>query len=289
MSLNVTSNLKFSFDNQSLAYEVGDFWSWAFSNITTPVIRGVMIEFILARYLIDQVDDIVLERVLDLTRQTPCRGQLTEGLEPFYSNQPHGDVFDLQLTWGVTIEIKSTSNPENWRLNKTCRWNMAKDKNKIEKVFPAQYYILAVVEKAPDVSPTHLDLSAAEFYLCSGRTLDKNIKASQKSVGFKKFSKISMRCEFSKLVDVLYELQHQEHQRVRQLLVPGWKQSLPPSFKSNFKPLAVEASGKVTGVWYEDSNGSLINPKPISVGWVKGVKPDWRDWEAAGFKFEPEV
>ncbi|WP_052497355.1 hypothetical protein [Pseudomonas fluorescens] len=289
MSPKVTSDLKFSFDNQRLAYDVGEFWDWAFSNITTPVIRGVMIEFILARHLIDHVDDIVLGRVLDLTHQVPLPGQLAKSLAPFYSNQPHGDVFDLQLTWGVTIEIKSTSNRENWRLNKTCRWNMAKDKNKVEKVFPAQYYILAVVEKDPEVSVTHLNLSEAEFYLCSGRTLDINVEGPQKSVGFNKFSEISVRCGFSELVPVLHELQRQEHERVRNLLVPRWKQSRPPSFHSNFMPLAVEANGKVTGAWYQGGSGALSNPTAIDVRWVDGANPDWRDWEAVGFKYEPEI
>jgi hypothetical protein len=281
-------HLKFSFDDQALDIGIEDFWRWAYSFITTPVIRGVMIEFLLVRHLIDHVDDIVLSRVHDLTCQSPQKGQLAESLKPFYSKQPHGDVFDLQLTWGVTVEIKSTSNRKNWRLNKTRRWNMAEDKNKGEKVFPAQYYILAVVEKDPQEDGTHLNIPEAEFYLCSGRALDLKMKSSQKSVGFKRFSEISERCCFNDLVDKLYTLQHQEYQRVRKLLAPDWKQSSPPSFNSNFIPLATEENGKVTGAWYQGKSGALSKRAAIDVRWVDGAKPDWRDWEAAGFKYEPK-
>lgn len=287
--MKVTPNLTFTFDTQNLTYTVEDFWSWAFSSITTPVIRGVMIEFILARYLIDNADKIVRKRVLDLSDQVPAEGQLSQSLAPFYSSQPHGDVFDLQLTWGVTIEIKSTSNPENWKLNKTCRWNMKQNKNKAEKVFPAQYYILAVVENEPLASPTRLILRDAEFYLCSGRTLDSKVKQTQKSVGFNRFAALSKKCSFSELVDALHDLQDQEHQRVKKMLQPGWKQPKPPDFISNYNPLAVEANGSVTCGWYQNSNGTLINPAPIAIKWNDGEKPDWRDWEAAGFKFEPEI
>lgn len=287
MTNTVTRNLNFSFDNNPLSYNVGDFWRWAFSSITTPVIRGVMLEFILARHLMDRVDDIVLERVLDLTYQTPCHGQLTESLERVYGNQPHGDVFDLQLTWGVTVEIKSTSNRENWRLHKTCRWNMVQNRNKVEKVFPAQFYILAVVEKDPDVSSTHVNLADVEFYLCSGRSLDMHIKATQKSVGFKQFSKLSVRCNFNELVETLYALQRQEHERVRRLVEPGWKIPLPASF--DYKPLAVEANGTVTAFWHQDGNLPMIGPTAIDVPWLESISPDWRDWEAAGFKFEPQI
>ncbi|KAF1027487.1 MAG: hypothetical protein GAK37_02429 [Pseudomonas sp.] len=287
--LNINKDLKFSFDSQQLEYSVEEFWSWAFSSITTPVIRGVMVEFILAQHLIDQADQIVRKRVLDLTHQVPALGQIAKGLRDTYGSQPHGDVFDLQLTWGVTIEIKSTSNRDTWRLNKTCRWNMAKDKNKAEKIFPAQYYILAVVENDPQAGLTHLNLPDAEFYVCSGRTLDTNIKASQKSVGFSKFSKYSVRCDFRNLVPTLYELQRQEHERVSKLLIAGWKQPNPPSFTSTFYPLAVETNGAVTSGWYAGSNGTVHNVMPLHHPWAKGVTPDWRDWEAAGFKYEPEV
>ncbi|TCD24483.1 hypothetical protein E0D86_04595 [Pseudomonas sp. IC_126] len=287
MPLIVTNDLKFSFGDQKLPYSVDDFWNWAFSNITTPVIRGVMLEFILARYLMDRVDDIVLERVLDLTCQKPHRGQLTKSLEPVYACQPHGDVFDLQLTWGVTIEIKSTSNRANWRLYKTCRWNSVQNKNKAEKIFPAQYYILAVIEKDPNVSVIDVNLKDVEFYLCSGRTLDRHVSPSRKSVGYKKFSNLSIRCTFSDLVNTLYHLQRQEHERVRLLLAPGWKLPLPASFE--LKPLAVEASDTVTAIWHQDGDDTLLNATPIDVPWVEGVTPDWRDWEAAGFKYDPQV
>jgi len=175
----------------------------------------------------------------------------------------------------------------NWRLYKTCRWNSVQNKNKAEKIFPAQYYILAVIEKDPNVSAIDVNLKNVEFYLCSGRTLDRHVSPSRKSVGYKKFSNLSIRCTFSDLVNTLYHLQRQEHERVRLLLAPGWKLPLPASFE--LKPLAVEASDTVTAIWHQDGDDTLLNATPIDVPWVEGVTPDWRDWEAAGFKYDPQV
>ncbi|WP_460084785.1 hypothetical protein [Pseudomonas sp. H2_G03] len=97
---------RFSFADVGTAYTAKDFWTWAFSNMEVPVLRGVLIEYLVARHLIAHNDAIVGDTVRSLTTETPGPGDLTKSIERFYRQQPHGDVFDLQLTWGVTLEIK---------------------------------------------------------------------------------------------------------------------------------------------------------------------------------------
>ncbi|MCI0998165.1 hypothetical protein HWD95_30130, partial [Pseudomonas corrugata] len=140
----------FSMGDAITPYTANDFWQWAFSNMNVPVLRGVLIEYLVAKKLIAHCDDIVGDTVRALTTYTPRKGDLTRSIEKHYQVQPHGDVFDLQLTWGVTLEIKSTASPDNWRLNKTCRWNIMQDRNVNEVVLPTQFYI--VVQKGPAAS-----------------------------------------------------------------------------------------------------------------------------------------
>lgn len=270
-------------------YRIQDFWHWAFSSITTPVIRGVMIEYIISQYLMDEADTIVLDRVKDLTRSNPAPGQIKQSLMAFYGTQPHGDVFDLQLTWGVTVELKSSSNTDNWRLHKTCRWNQAANKNIREKVFPAQYYILAVMQAPPVIHSTTLDLAGLQFYVCSGRTLDEQVDARAASVGFSKFAKCSVKCDISQLARTLYDVQAKEHRRVRGLLMPGWKIPSAPIAAGTRLPLAIESASGVDCAWYEDDGAGLKWLADIDVAWKPHARPDWRDWESAGFKYEPPV
>ncbi len=284
-------NLQISFNKSLVGATVADFWQWAYSNIETPLIRGVLLEFALHMHLIKNIDELVLARVRRLSLQSPRPGDLEKSLLPFYKTQPHGDVFDLQLTWGVTVEIKSTSCTKNWNLKKTCRWNSIKNRNKKEKKFPAQYYILAVLGKEPSTNTTQLDFSDAIFYVCTGRALDEKVPENKKSIGFNKFTKISQKCEFSELISKLHELQSHELERVLSMLEPDWKQPTPPSYDKNYLPLAVEEDeGKnITTGWFLEKHGKLEMISPIEVKWVSNAEPDWRDWEAVGFKYEPEI
>lgn len=282
-------DLEILLDKTPIGATVTDFWHWAYSNITTPVIRGVLLEYALYRYLIKNIDKIVLERIHKISFQSPAPGDLEKSLSPFYKTQPHGDVFDLQLAWGVTIEIKSTSSTKNWRLSKTCRWSLIENKNKKEKKFPAQYYILAILEKEPSINEGQIDLTDVVFYVCTGRALDKCVHEDSKSIGFSKFSKISERCKIDSLADKLYQLQAIELQRAIEMLEPNWKQLAPPSYREKYLPLAIEKKDKTITGWFLEKQGKLENVLPVDVKWLADAEPDWRDWEAVGFKYEPQL
>ncbi|MBB4116429.1 hypothetical protein FHT80_005803 [Rhizobium sp. BK226] len=113
---------KFSIDGKTTKYDFISFWGWAYHNVDTPLLRGVLVEYLIVNFLIDHACRVVGPRIRLLTYDEPTQADLEKSLNPFYSYQPHGDLFDLQLHWGVTIEIKSTYNVETGSLKKTQWW-----------------------------------------------------------------------------------------------------------------------------------------------------------------------
>ncbi|WP_095068561.1 MULTISPECIES: hypothetical protein [Pseudomonas] len=287
----------FSFGDAATPYTASDFWSWAFSNMNVPVLRGVLIEYLVAKSLIAKCGDIVGDTVRTLTTDNPKDGDLTRSIEKHYQVQPHGDVFDLQLTWGVTLEIKSTASPQNWSLKKTCRWNIMEDKNLSERVFPAQFYILAHINSDSSFNENDLDLGAVTFHVRTGRELDALTGAKQ-SIGFNRFVGDESKrpgCRFEELPGVLLKLQTERLRLVRENMLADWKQDPAPGEREeNLLPLAIEQGEAVhlfwckkveldKGMWRCVPRGLITSP------WRPGFTPDWRDWEAAGFSYVPEV
>ncbi|WP_017527255.1 hypothetical protein [Pseudomonas fluorescens] len=285
---------RFSFADVGTAYTAKDFWTWAFSNMEVPVLRGVLIEYLVARHLIAHNDAIVGDTVRSLTTETPGPGDLTKSIERFYRQQPHGDVFDLQLTWGVTLEIKSTASPNSWRIKKTSRWNCIEDKNLKQTVFPAHFYVLAHMADDAVIKDGKLDLGAVVFHVRTGREMDA-LAGTHESVGFSTFvgEGAGVRsCSFDQLPDVLLALQTQRLADIRAKMLPDWQlEPFKHSQDQVYLPLAVEQDGKVEACWYIEfkyelggKKGRRVVPlKPIHSCWLPGVIPDWRDWEAAGF------
>ncbi|MCV4287765.1 hypothetical protein OH708_07590 [Pseudomonas capsici] len=284
----------FSFGDATTPYTASDFWGWAFSNMNVPVLRGVLIEYLVSQSLIAQCGKIADDTVKALTTFEPKEGDLTKSIQQHYQVQPHGDVFDLQLIWGMTLEIKSTASPHNWRLNKTCRWNILKDKNLVEKVFPAQYYILAHIDSDVGFNESNLDLGAVTFHVRTGRELDE-LAGTAQSIGFSKFVGDETKrpgCRFEGLAEQLLQLQTQRLALVQKNMLPGWKLApIPGREKDNLLPLAIEKSGEVQPFWSVKviPLKRVVPFETITSPWRPDFTPDWRDWEAAGFSYVPEV
>ncbi|MCL6702097.1 hypothetical protein [Pseudomonas sp. T1.Ur] len=283
----------FTFGNSATPHTANDFWQWAFSNMDVPVLRGVLIEYLVAKKLIADNDSIVGDTVRALTTYTPRKGDLTRSIEEFYQVQPHGDVFDLQLSWGVTLEIKSTRSPDNWRLNKTCRWNIIDDKNLKEAVFPAQFYILAQMDSQVSFNDSALDLGTITFHVRTGEELDI-LASKQQSLGFTKFvgdENGRRSCSYEQLPALLFGLLAERLARVQSKLIPGWKLK-PLAREGKFMPLAVEIAGTVEAGWYWQvevkGKWTAVLIEPIPSPWLPDETPGWRDWEAAGFAYVPE-
>lgn len=284
----------FSFGASATQHTANDFWRWAFSNMDVPVLRGVLIEYLVAKKLIEKCDAIVGDTVRRLTTYKPRGDDLSNSIDKFYKVQPHGDVFDLQLTWGVTVEIKSTASPENWRLHKTCRWNIIKDRNIKESVFPAQFYVLAEMKSEVAFNDSALNVGDIIFHVRTGEELDE-IARNQKSIGYAKFvgkGNQQRSCRYDDLAGVLAKLQALRLQQIEKKIQADWRLEGIQN-ESNILALAVETTQGVKAGWYKEcllKDKYLYTPiRAFQYPWLKGIEPSWRDWEAVGFSFVPEV
>lgn len=287
-----------SIENVPTGYGMFGFWTWAYSNIHVPLLRGVLIEYLIIQILIDNALTIVGSRIRSLTADCPKDGDLQESLSPFYSYQPHGDFFDIQLHWGVTIEIKSTLDTVRGSIKKKQWWGPLNGADtKGLKVFPAQYYILAELREVQDQNTIDTNIPGVRFYICKGRDLERETMRAKKptsSVSFKKVKEISVQCDFWALPNFLREFQDWDVALLKQKLDQDWIITpISPDERQRLKgrniiPVAEDVGGSIYTRWmdFTDRSGPTfvkdIEPPP----WKDGVEVDWRDWEAAGFRYE---
>lgn len=271
----------FSLGTIQTPYKASGFWGWAFSNMSVPMLRGVLIEYILVQHFIENIDYLVGHTVRTLTTWHPDKGDLEKSIRQHYASQPHGDVFDLQLTWGTTCEFKTTRAPKTWSISKTTYWNPLKDANCWTYGFPAQIYILAVLESEAKLTGNVLDLGALNFYIRTGRELDKSVGKRQ-SARFSDFSENQpVTCTFNDLIEKIAEIQKTRLTEILEKIEPGWK--LDHSAYPNAYPLAVAFPDRVQAGFYEKDTKELI--EVINVPWRTSTKPSWRDWEQVGFQY----
>ncbi|MCI0996196.1 hypothetical protein HWD95_20050, partial [Pseudomonas corrugata] len=176
-----------------------------------------------------------------------------------------------------------------------CRWNIIQDRNLNEAVFPSQFYILAQMGPAASLNDSALDLGAIVFHVRTGEELDA-LAVGQQSLGFSKFVGAENKrrsCSYDELPAVLLDLQTQRLRRIQKKLRPDWKLVPLERGDDDFLPLAVEQAGQVEAWWYWQAEvqgkWTAVPIAPIPWPWLPDETPDWRDWEAAGFAFVPEV
>lgn len=282
--------------------------NWAFSNVHAPVIRGSIIEFLLVRYLRERSDRIAGPTISKWTHDDPSGGKLNASTDPIYKNQPHMDTFDLQLHWGLTYELKSTDSPQNWTLRRTCRWSPFTRIHSTERIFPAQYYVLAVLNYDEFDYDRSLNFPDPVFYIKTGRQLDIDTKIPPEkqttehielekthynSIGFCNFKNNSATSSLTNLDIVLSRLALQEIVKQESNIHGTWQINRPEDEldnskdksqkKRNFIPFAF-ADGKCA--WFEEVDGRLNYVKSISPPeWKREAKIGWRDWESVGFRF----
>ncbi|MET4733038.1 hypothetical protein ABIE64_001746 [Thalassospira sp. MBR-102] len=247
------SQAKLRINGQECERSFSDFIDWFYHRIDTPVLRGVVLEYLLIQRLIEDADKIVSKRITSLTgAPEPTAKCLKDSLSRYYKFQPHGDVFDVQLHWGVTVEIKSTSDEEKWRLHKTSDWSIWTDKNLKSKGFQAQYYIVAKLDKSPaERGCDFINFDKVEFYILSGRELD-NRTAGKESIKLSDFTEGLQFCTLDDLAKVLGEIVDAEYKRIQKKFVPNWFISSPSRDKeATFIPLARQTRDGVDCAWYK--------------------------------------
>lgn len=247
----------------------------------------MLVEYALVQHILFHAPLIAGERVATLTRDDPT--ELRKSLERYYSTQIHGDVFDLQLHWGITFEIKSTTDPSKVSLHKTVAWGPSAGVNASLTTYPAQYYVIALMKNDIEMRDGGLHFDDIDLYVSSGRQIDK-LARGQKSIRFSKIIKGRKAVSFSSLWKALKEEIDADLKMITEKLEPNWKRpklEIDQVDGVQYIPTAMEYKDCVTLGWMQvspDSSASQV--AKIEWPWKPGVKPSGRDWEAAGFCYE---
>lgn len=272
------------------------FQRWAYSEIASPFIRGGLVEYIVIQHIRDNASDIFSERIKMTTNQVPKASDFEKLFETYYDTQPGGDVFDLQVHWGTTIEIKSTASPANWRLPLKSRWNLWDGGYRNdEKIFPAQYYVLGKMDTPPTLSGDDIVFPDMKFFVRSGRSLDKQcakegILEKRWWMTYPEFTKDVEPVAIEGLANRLKSVQAKDISKLVQRNCWEWKSIFTPSSGSKLRvPFRLEHGGDDLPLgYYEQDEESLTwtLSEPINFEWKKDIRMTWREWEAVGFKYD---
>lgn len=277
----------FSFAAHDTQRSATQFWQWAFSDTQDPMLRGLLVEYLVCQHLIDHAEHIAGPQVRRFTQDDPYRGNLTRSLRRSFEFQHAGDVTDLQLTWGLTVEIKSTAT-QRWSLKKTQCWNWLTGRNLSRKAFQANLYILAELNGTPQESGGKLDLGETRFHVLSREDLEE-LAGNRNQVGYKAYVQRSeehkQSCDYQQLPGVVQRLAHARFKQACASVAAHWR--LPDRPSGNAYPLAVQRNGVIEAGYYCGEERTLL--MPFTVAWQNGFTPDWKAWEALGMRFEPEA
>jgi len=148
---------------------VYDFWQWSFSDLMQNTTRGILAEYIVAVLL--GIDDTVRN--------------------PWFP-------FDLQLTDGRTIEIKTMSLLQAWKqkqlssprvvLAPTRKWEPQTGEMEKEPTFNADIYIICYFKARDHNMANPLDLSQWDFFVFTKKQITK-ILNGRKSISLKTLEK----------------------------------------------------------------------------------------------------
>jgi hypothetical protein len=147
----IDSEQYFYFDNESF-YTIGQFWKWAFSDLTLNTTRGILAEFIVGKVLGARMD---------------------------YAKNDW-DPSDLVLEDGTTVEVKSSGYIQTWKQKSLSKITFGglKSRNAIDVLkqkeeYNSQYYIFCVFKAQTDEDYKPLDLSLWEFRVLPKQILEK--------------------------------------------------------------------------------------------------------------------
>ena len=165
---------------------VGDFWTWAYSDILGNTNRGVFAEYLVARALLGEVEN--------------CRREW--------------DAFDVSYR-GLKIEVKSAAYAQTWRQKKssTITFDIAKKQAWFAETDvwdptpkrSSDCYVFCVFESlGDDLQHRVLDVSCWNFTVVPTKLIDEKLK-DQRTVSYGKVKKIGTSSSWQDLRRVLRE------------------------------------------------------------------------------------
>lgn len=152
------------------AVTVGDFWSWAMSDLLVNTNRGLLAEFLVARALGDPAE-------------------LRDPWRPY----------DVETPEGVTVEVKSASYVQSWaqkdhtyisfRIAPTRAWDPATGEWEPEQRRQADVYVFALLKQREQETIDPADLLQWDFYVMSTRILNDTVGDAQ-SISLSRLEKL---------------------------------------------------------------------------------------------------
>ncbi len=157
---------------------VGDFWSWAFSNILTNNLRGIFAEFLVGAAL-----------------------DAVEGIRTVW------DPYDLVYR-DAKIEVKSSAYLQSWKQDKDSviswsigehlAWDSVTNEVSVEKARSADCYVFCVYTERARGQANVLDVSKWEFYVLPTTVINREL-GTQKTVVLSRISALTDPVPYSRL------------------------------------------------------------------------------------------
>lgn len=278
------ADTRFMLDTVEVDGVAGDFYQWALSNIRQPLIRGVLVEYLLSKHIRKHASLIARPAINRLTWQDASVPAYQASLAEHNQTQKHGDFMDLQLHWGLHFELKSTIRGARSYIAKTRFYDPIHCFNSTRSAFVCPFYIFCEMPEFPELIDNTLLFKGLQCYVIKGEDLEQLRYSKKKGVSYKTIfgSSRAVRCSVEELPLILRVLVDVRVTAVQGLLRPGWAMQ-PPQLGLPVMPLALETEGQVfAGYWNEESQ---MRESDMNTIWRAGVRPSWRDWEAAGFHY----
>lgn len=160
--------------------EVGDFWSWAYSNLLGNTERGALAEYIVACALHIQHEERIAWR-----------------------------KYDLLSSEGIAIEVKTSGYLQTWGQDKlsaltfgiqpTYGWDESRNQYDSIKKRQADVYIFCVHNHTNPETVNPLEISQWDFYVLETEVLNRKVGV-QKSISLSSLLKLgAKKCGFSEL------------------------------------------------------------------------------------------
>ena len=182
-----TGNEPASLHNQSLEWNIQDFWKWSFSDLISNASRGVFAEFIVRQAL--------------------------ELKTPLVRNE--WDAYDLTTSEGLKIEIKSSAYIQSWaqkeysKISFSIKPSRAYDYSTgtFEKEIKrhADIYIFCLLAHKDQETVSPLQLDQWEFYVVPTHILNKEFK-DRKQLSLSALQEICDPINYSEIKARLFEI-----------------------------------------------------------------------------------
>ncbi|EJM56185.1 hypothetical protein [Pseudomonas sp. GM48] len=280
----LTSDMRFKLGSVEIDGTAANFYQWALSNPKYPLIRGVLVEYMLSTYIRSHGNRIAKPAINELTHEKADGQSYKDSLDDDNQSQRHGDFTDLQLHWGLHFELKSTVRDARSYIAKTRFYDPIHYHSSSRKEFVCPFYIFFEMARPPEVIGNTLVFEELAVYVIKGEDLERLEHTARKGVSYKTIfnSDLTVQCRIEDLPQTLEELVVARVKSVQEKLTPGWK--IPLGHGNVLWPLALEVDGNVQAGYWNRLNHRLFEDMTKNV-WKDGIKPSWRDWEAAGFHY----